>query len=116
MLMAVDQESSIFWNSCICGLSAEVAADWGAVAAGVEAGFWATTKQQESRKTEKTATRRVISTMNSSQTVVRDQGSVAVNPATLGGGLFPVPYALSFDDSSWTRPKGLGEHQNSENH
>jgi len=64
--MAVDQESSIFWNSRICGLSAEVAADWGAAAAGAEAGFWAITKQHESIKTGKPATRRVISTMNSS--------------------------------------------------
>jgi hypothetical protein len=64
--MAVDQASSIFWNSLFCGLSAEVAADWGAVAAGAEARFWATTKQHESKKTDEPATRRVISTMNSS--------------------------------------------------
>ena len=69
-LMASDQASSIFWNSLDLRAFGRGDGRLGRGRAGAEAGFCASGKQHESRKTEKPATRRVIRTMNSS-----DQGS-----------------------------------------
>jgi hypothetical protein len=63
--MEVDQESSIFWNSRISGLSAEVTAGGTEADAGTEAGFWAAANEIESRKAEKPATKRVMRKVNS---------------------------------------------------
>src|SRR3954465_11430151 len=59
-LMALDQLSSIFWNSFTCGPTSLVATDAGAGAVSGrdpeaepgETAFWAETAQQESRKAE----------------------------------------------------------------
>jgi hypothetical protein len=64
-LTAVDQASSIFWNSRTSGLSVEVTLGWAGVEAGAGAGFWATVTKQESRTAKKQAIERVIRSMNS---------------------------------------------------
>src|ERR1035441_1011093 len=57
-LMALDQESSIFWNSRSSGLSADVTLGWAEVEAGD--GLWAAAAQHERRTAEMQNANRVI--------------------------------------------------------
>src|ERR1035438_9810054 len=83
-LTALDQASSIFWNSRTSGLSEDVTLGWAEAATGAGIESWAKATKQDRRTREKQAKRRIIRGMNShlnscQRSEIRGQGSETPN-------------------------------------